>query len=72
MKMESFFTGPADEDTIMQLDLSMKTTKFIHSILVDCYEDSAYDKMSDELTATITYLEICIKNRSEKAISKNE
>lgn len=72
MKMESFFTGPSDEDTTVHLDLSLKATKFIHSILVDCYEDSSYGKTSDELTATISYLESCIKSSSEKAISTNE
>ncbi|QHT65313.1 hypothetical protein GXP67_00800 [Rhodocytophaga rosea] len=64
MKMESFFTGPTDEDTTVHLDLSLKTTKFIHSILVDCYDDSSYDKTSNELADIITQLEINIKNSS--------
>ncbi|MFC5537686.1 hypothetical protein ACFPQ1_25440 [Rhodocytophaga aerolata] len=70
--METFFTGPADEDTIVHLDLSMKTTKFIHSILVECYEEASYDKASDELTAIISYLETCIRNRSEQLNAMNE
>jgi hypothetical protein len=60
--MESFFTGPTDEDTTVHLDLSLKTIKFIHGILVDCYDDSSYGKTSDELATTITYLESCIKH----------
>ena len=62
MKMESFFTGPSDEDTTVHMDLSLKTTKFIHGILVDCYDDSSYGTPSDELATTITYLETCIVN----------
>jgi hypothetical protein len=64
MKMESFFTGPTDEDTTIHLDLSVKTTKFIHSILVDCYDDSSYGKSSNELVDAIMYLETSIKNSS--------
>ncbi len=62
MKMESFFTGPNDEDTSVHMDLSLKTTKFIHGILVDCYDDSSYGKTSDELAAAIAYMETCIVN----------
>jgi hypothetical protein len=64
MKMESFFTGPTDEDTTIHLDLSVKTTKFIHSILVDCYDDSSYGKSSNELVDAIMCLETSIKNSS--------
>jgi hypothetical protein len=64
--MESFFTGPADEDTTIHLDLSVKTTKFIHSILVDCYDDASYGKSSNELADTIMYLETSIKNSSRE------
>ena len=66
MKMESFFTGPTDEDTTVHLDLSLKTTKFIHGILVDGYDNASYGKTSDELAETITYLENCIKNSSRE------
>jgi hypothetical protein len=66
MKMESFFTGPTDEETTIHLELSLKTTKFIHGILVDCYDDSSYGKTSEELADTILYLENHIKNSSRE------
>lgn len=60
--MESFFTGPADEDTTVHLEMSLKTAKFIHSTLIDCYDDPSYGKASDDLADTIMYLENIIKH----------
>jgi hypothetical protein len=62
MKMESFFNGPADEDTSVQIQLSLKTLKFMHATLVECYDDESDGKSSGELSDTIIYLETIIKN----------
>jgi hypothetical protein len=42
MKQESFFIGPSDEDITVQMDLSLKDTKLIYGILVDCFHKKQY------------------------------
>ncbi len=37
MKIESFFIGPYDEDVQVELTMSLSDLKYVHGILVDCY-----------------------------------
>lgn len=61
MKAESFFIGPSDEDTLVNLPINLAELKYIHGILVDCYaSDSKQGAASTQLEHMVLYLKSII------------
>lgn len=61
MKAESFFIGPNDEDTQVNLPINLAELKYIHGILVDCCSSELkQDSASNQLENMVLYLKSII------------
>lgn len=61
MKAESFFVGPKDEDITVNLTMSLVDLKYMHGILVDCYNQQPNARVSKQLENVIMFLDTEIK-----------
>jgi hypothetical protein len=66
MKAESFFIGPYDEDIQVDLTMSLSELKYVHGILVDCFNQDLDNGInSRQMERIITRINSVITNKLE-------